>query len=150
NKKIYPTPEVNNILDKFDSSPLKKPHSLKDILKRPEISYNELSFVDPDSRLMIDSDIRSQIEMEIKYEGYIKRQNEQVDKFRKLEGVSIPNNFSYQNIPGLSNELVQKLSRVKPNSIGQASRISGITPAAISVLLVYLKKSESESAIRAD
>lgn len=150
NKKIYPTPEVNNILDKFDSSPLKKPHSLKDILKRPEISYNELSFVDPDSRLIIDSDIRSQIEMEIKYEGYIKRQNEQVDKFRKLEGVSIPNSFSYQNIPGLSNELVQKLSRVKPNSIGQASRISGITPAAISVLLVYLKKSESESAIRAD
>lgn len=149
-KKIYPTSEVNNILTKFNSSPLKKPLSLREILKRPEISYDELSFIDPESYEMLTSDIRSRIEMEIKYEGYIKRQNEQADKFRKLESVSIPGDFTYENIPGLSNELVQKLSRVKPNSIGQASRISGITPAAISVLMVYLKKSESEQAQRTD
>lgn len=149
-KKIYPTPEVNNILEKFNSSALKKPLSLREVLKRPEISYNELSFIDINSVKMTNSDIRSQIEMEIKYEGYIKREKEQALKFRKLENVTIPHDFTYENIPGLSNELVQKLSRVKPNSIGQACRISGITPAAISVLMVYLKKSESEQAARMD
>ena len=87
---------------------------------------------------------RSQIGMEIKYEGYIQRQIEQVDKFKKIEHVKIPNDFFYDNIPGLSKEIVQKLSRIRPVSLGQASRISGITPAAISVLMVYLKQNESK------
>jgi tRNA uridine 5-carboxymethylaminomethyl modification enzyme len=139
-KKLYPSADVNNIIKKFNSSPLKKPHSLKEILKRPEISYDELVFLDPESSYMLNSEIRSQIEMEIKYEGYIKRQKEQVDKFQKFEGLTIPDGFIYDNIPGLSNEITQKLSRIRPSSVGQASRISGITPAGISVLLVYLKK----------
>jgi tRNA uridine 5-carboxymethylaminomethyl modification enzyme len=78
--------------------------------------------------------------MEIKYEGYIKRQFEQVEKFKRIEQIHIPKDFSYQTIPGLSNEIVQKLSKIRPSSLGQASRISGITPAAISVLMVYLKQ----------
>jgi len=82
--------------------------------------------------------------MEVKYEGYIQRQMEQVDKFKKLENVRIPENFQYNGIPGLSREIVQKLSRIRPGSLGQASRISGITPAAISILMVYLKRREIE------
>jgi NAD/FAD-utilizing enzyme apparently involved in cell division len=83
--------------------------------------------------------------MEVKYEGYIERQLEQVDKFKKLENMRIPDNFRYESIPGLSREIVQKLSRIRPGSLGQASRISGITPAAISVLMVYLKRRELET-----
>ncbi len=89
-------------------------------------------------------DFIPQIEMEVKYEGYIKLQVEQIAKFRKLEELSIPGDFSYEGIPGLSREIVQKLSNVRPGSLGQASRISGVTPAAISVLMVYLKKCEFE------
>jgi tRNA uridine 5-carboxymethylaminomethyl modification enzyme len=80
--------------------------------------------------------------MEVKYEGYIKRQVEMIDKFKKLENLSIPQDFPYDGIPGLSKEIVQKLSNIRPESLGQASRISGITPAAISVIMVYLKKGE--------
>ncbi|MGH7791591.1 MAG: tRNA uridine-5-carboxymethylaminomethyl(34) synthesis enzyme MnmG, partial [Thermodesulfobacteriota bacterium] len=107
--------------------------------------YNELSFIDPPSGAFIASDIFSQVEMEIKYEGYIQKQMEQVDKFKHMENIKIPETFSYESIPGLSREIVQKLSRIRPTSLGQASRISGITPAAISVLMVYLKRKELQS-----
>ncbi|MEQ9619895.1 MAG: tRNA uridine-5-carboxymethylaminomethyl(34) synthesis enzyme MnmG [Deltaproteobacteria bacterium] len=141
--KVMPTSEVNDILGKLGSSPLKKPQSLKEILRRPEISYRELGFLQANNGQEIpDGDYVTQIEMEVKYEGYIKRQIEQIDKFRKLESLGIPESFSYDNIPGLSKEIVQKLSKVRPGSLGQASRISGITPAAISVLMVYLKRGE--------
>ncbi|HSE83357.1 MAG TPA: tRNA uridine-5-carboxymethylaminomethyl(34) synthesis enzyme MnmG [Thermodesulfobacteriota bacterium] len=143
--KVFPTPETNEILLRMGSSAIKKPQTLKEILRRPEITYKELSFIDPASAAFINGGIPSQIEMEVKYEGYIERQREQVDKFKKLENMRIPENFHYENIPGLSREIVQKLSRVRPNSIGQASRISGITPAAISVLMVYLKRRELET-----
>ena len=146
NTKVFPTSEVNEILGNLSSTPLKKPHSLKEVLRRPEISYKELVFLDPESSEILESQIVNQIEMEIKYEGYIKRQLEEVEKFRKLENISIPNDFVYKDIPGLSNEIVQKLSNIKPNSLGQATRISGITPAAISILMVYLKKVNGLSA----
>ncbi|HEX9831200.1 MAG TPA: tRNA uridine-5-carboxymethylaminomethyl(34) synthesis enzyme MnmG, partial [Thermodesulfobacteriota bacterium] len=133
------------ILRQLGSSQLKKPQTLKEILRRPEISYNELSFIDPPSSAFIGSDIFSQVEMEVKYEGYIQKQMEQVDKFKQLENIKIPESFSYESIPGLSREIVQKLSRILPTSLGQASRISGITPAAISVLMVYLKRKELQS-----
>ena len=131
-------------MSNFSSSPLKKPQTLHEILRRPEITYHELSFIDPESSKLLESGLSGQIEMEVKYEGYIKRQLEQVEKFKKIENVRIPESFVYGEIPGLSNEIVQKLSNIKPNSLGQATRISGITPAAISVLMVYLKKSEEE------
>lgn len=140
--KVFPTNGVNDLLARIGSSPLKKPHTLKELLRRPEITYRELSLLDTLSTDFIDSDITGQICMEIKYEGYITRQSEQVEKFKRIEKVYIPSNFSYESIPGLSNEIVQKLSRIRPSSLGQASRISGITPAAISVLMVYLRQSE--------
>lgn len=143
NIRIFPDPRTNDILAQIGSSPLKKPHTLKEILRRPEITYRELNFIVPSSPM--DEDISSQIEMEVKYEGYVQRQMEQVDKFKKLENVRIPENFNYNGIPGLSRETVQKLSRIRPGSLGQASRISGITPAAVSVLMVYLKRRELET-----
>ena len=143
--KIMPSPGVNNILSGLGSSPLKKPQSLKEILRRPEISYRELELVGGGGcEAAAGEDYVTQIEMEVKYEGYIRMQAEQIDKFKKLENMPIPGDFSYDGIPGLSKEIVQKLSNVRPGSLGQASRISGITPAAISVIMVYLKKGEFE------
>lgn len=140
NTRVFPDPKTNEMLVQLGSSPLKKPHTLKEILRRPEITYRELNLIVPSSP--INEDISSQIEMEVKYEGYIQRQMEQVDRFKRLENVRIPENFNYNGIPGLSKEIVQKLSRIRPGSLGQASRISGITPAALSVLMVYIKRRE--------
>lgn len=139
--KLTPGSEINRVLQELGTSALKKPQSLKEILRRPEISYRDLESIEqvpvPKD---ISTDIISQIEIDAKYEGYIKRQKEQIDKFKKLENLRIPESFSYEDIPGLSREIVQKLSRVRPGSLGQASRVSGITPAAVSVLMVYLKR----------
>jgi len=143
--KVVPNSQVNEILIRLGASPIKKPHSLKELLRRPEISYRDLKFFESNGdQGLIAEDVVSQIEMDIKYEGYIKRQMEQIDKFKKLEDFVIPNSFSYDNIPGLSKEIVQKLTNIRPNSLGQANRISGVTPAAISVLMVYLKRDGSQ------
>jgi len=142
NKKVLPTPEMNEILTNLSTAKMKKPQSLKEILRRTEISYKELCIIDEESAEISGSEIADQVEMEVKYEGYIKRQLEQIEKFKKLESIKIPVEFYYDDIPGLSNEIVQKLTSVKPDSLGQATRISGITPAAISVLMVYIKKIE--------
>ena len=145
NTKVVPKSKVNEILIRLGASPIKKPHTLKELLRRPEITYRDLEFLELNSpQDSITEDVVSQIEMEIKYEGYIKRQMEQIDKFKKLEDFVIPESFSYDNIPGLSKEIVQKLTVVRPNSLGQATRISGVTPAAISVLMVYLKRDGSQ------
>lgn len=142
--RVFPDSRINEILTQLGSSPLKKPQTLKELLRRPEITWRELGLIDSYYTSLINTDIFAQIEMEVKYEGYIQRQMEQVDKFKKLENVRIPENFQYNGIPGLSREIVQKLSRIRPGSLGQASRISGITPAAISILMVYLKRKEIE------
>ncbi|GJM16092.1 MAG: tRNA uridine 5-carboxymethylaminomethyl modification enzyme MnmG [Thermodesulfobacteriota bacterium] len=143
--KVVPNSEINEILVRLGASAIKKPHSLKELLRRPEISYRDLEFFESNSsQRLITEDVVSQIEMDIKYEGYIKRQMEQIEKFKKLEDYVIPQSFSYENIPGLSNEIIQKLTSVQPNSLGQATRISGVTPAAISVLMVYLKRDSSQ------
>lgn len=141
NIKVVPNSNINEILARLGASPIKKPHSLKEILRRPEVSYRDLEFFESgNNHDLISEDVISQIEMEIKYEGYIKRQTEQINKFKKLEDLTIPETFSYDSIPGLSREIIQKLTSVRPNSLGQATRISGVTPAAISVLMVYLKR----------
>ncbi|MGH7908461.1 MAG: FAD-dependent oxidoreductase, partial [Thermodesulfobacteriota bacterium] len=142
--RVFPDSRINEILTQLGSSPLKKPQTLKELLRRPEITWRELGLIDSYYTSLINTDIFAQIEMEVKYEGYIQRQMEQVDKFKKLENVRIPENFQYNGIPGLSREIVQKLTRIRPGSLGQASRISGITPAAISILMVYLKRKEIE------
>ena len=145
NIKVVPNSNINEILARLGASPIKKPHSLKEILRRPEVSYRDLEFFESgNNHDLISEDVISQIEMEIKYEGYIKRQTEQINKFKKLEDVTIPETFSYDSIPGLSREIIQKLTSVRPNSLGQATRISGVTPAAISVLMVYLKRDGSD------
>ncbi|MGQ0793654.1 MAG: tRNA uridine-5-carboxymethylaminomethyl(34) synthesis enzyme MnmG [Deltaproteobacteria bacterium] len=138
--RVFPTPKFNEMLTTLGSAPIKKPHTLKEILRRPEFDYRLLALIDADSAALINTDIASQIEMDVKYEGYIERQMEQIDRFRRTEGMKIPDGFSYASIPGLSREIVQKLSHIRPASIGQASRISGITPAAIGILMVYLKR----------
>jgi len=138
---LTPSSDTNRVLRELGSAPLKKPQSLKEILRRPEISYRDLGYLNQGSPLRENrEDVICQIEMDTKYEGYIKRQKEQIDKFKKLENLRIPESFSYEDIPGLSREIVQKLSNVRPSSLGQASRVSGITPAAVSVLMVYLKR----------
>ncbi len=141
--KVVPNSHINEILAKLGASQIKKPHSLKELLRRPEISYNDLEFFEANG--VKNPDIISQIEMEVKYEGYIKRQMEQINKFKKLEDFIIPDSFSYNDIPGLSREIVQKLTDVRPSSLGQATRISGVTPAAISVLMVYLKRDGNQN-----
>lgn len=143
--KVFPDSRTNDILIQLGSSPLKKPYTLKELLRRPEITYRELALIDPVSATLANTDISIQVEMEVKYEGYIQRQIEQIEKFKKLENIKIPEGFSYENIPGLSREIVQKLSRICPVSLGQASRIPGMTPAALSVLIVYLRRNENIS-----
>ncbi|MCH8029293.1 MAG: tRNA uridine-5-carboxymethylaminomethyl(34) synthesis enzyme MnmG [Candidatus Dadabacteria bacterium] len=145
--KINPDSELNQLLERMGSQQIKKPYSLKELLRRPDISYEELGRIDPLSMTFVGTDISSHIQMEIKYEGYIKRQLEQLKKFKKMEGLEIPEGFYYDKIPGLSREIVQKLSSVQPKSLGQASRISGITPAAMSVLMVYLRRDEMLSSV---
>ena len=140
NEKVFPNEKTNRILENLGSQRIKKPQSLKEILRRPGFTYEMLSFIDSAANPDISPKLGAQIEMEVKYEGYIKRQKEEVGKLQKFENMKIPETFEYGGIPGLSNEIVQKLSRIKPESVGQASRVSGITPAAISVLLVHIRK----------
>ena len=140
NEKVFPNEKTNRILENLGSQRIRKPQSLKEILRRPGFTYEMLGFIDFAANPDISPKLGAQIEMEVKYEGYIKRQKEEVGKLQKFENMKIPEKFEYGNIPGLSNEIVQKLSRIKPESVGQASRVSGITPAAISVLLVHIRK----------
>ena len=144
-ERIFPNEETNKILENLGSQKIKKPQTLKEILRRPNFTYEMLRFIDPSRNLGVSSELGSQIEMEIKYEGYINRQQEEIARFHRFENMKIPKAFEYANIPGLSNEIVQKLSKVKPESVGQASRISGVTPAAISVLLVHIRKNLGEA-----
>ena len=136
--RIFPTSEMVDKLKTLKSSPLKSPSSLKDILRRPEIHYRDLKRISP-SPGKVSPEISRQVEIEIKYAGYIKRQNLQIEKFKKMENQIIPPDFDFNSIPGLSREIKEKLSHIRPTSLGQASRISGVTPAAISLLMILLK-----------
>ena len=110
---------------------------ISDLIKRTEVKYDDLAIVDKDRPSLTDAE-REQVEIQIKYDGYIKRQMHQVEQFKKLEKKKIPSNINYEEINGLSLEARQKLTKQKPESVGQASRISGVSPADISVLLVVL------------
>jgi tRNA uridine 5-carboxymethylaminomethyl modification enzyme len=137
--KISPTKEKNKILENLGISPLKNVISLYDLLRRPEISYCNLVPLFTCNSLQ-NNEVIKQIEIQIKYEGYIKRQQDEIDKFKKSENLKIPFDLDYQNLSGLSNEAREKLSKIRPLSIGQASRISGITPASISAIMINLKR----------
>jgi tRNA uridine 5-carboxymethylaminomethyl modification enzyme len=139
NINLLPTPGTNDRLKALGTVPLKNPTSLIDLLRRPEISYSNLNSFYQDCALT-DPAVAEEVEIQVKYAGYIKRQEEQVGKLLKLEGIRLPANMDFMDIPGLTAEVREKLRKVKPLSLGQASRISGVTPAAISVLMIYLKK----------
>jgi tRNA uridine 5-carboxymethylaminomethyl modification enzyme len=139
---LHPSETSNNLLKSKGSSFLEEPVSLDRLLKRPELSYEEIEALSPPPESLAKA-VKRQVEVECKYEGYLRRQEAEVLKFKKLEQVSIPEKFSYAGIPGLSNETRQKLQEIEPISIGQASRIPGMTPAALSILLVYLRKLDS-------
>ena len=136
---IKPTEEVNKFLKAHNSSELSNGIKLIELLKRTEIKYEDLKEIDP-CRPQLTKMEAEEVEIEIKYEGYIKLQLTQVEKFKKLENKLLPEEIDYSKLKGISLEARQKLNKFKPNSIGQASRISGISPADISVLLIYLEQ----------
>ena len=136
---VKPTPETNNRLSSRDMAPLKNMVSLAGLLRRPELVLDDLQDL-LGIEIQVDSNVRLEVQNQVKYEGYIKRQQEQVERFKKLENIVLPENMNYAELPGLSHEVVEKLARVRPRSLGQASRISGVTPAAISVLQVCLRR----------
>jgi len=137
--RINPTNENNEILHQWGTTSLKKNSSLQEILKRPEIHFKHLFAFDPGLESLPEA-IKEQVEIQVKYEGYIKRQMEQIERFKKLEELNFPGSFDFSSVIGLTTEVMEKLKKIKPYSLGQASRISGVTPAAISILMVNLKK----------
>ena len=136
---IKPTEEVNNFLEKNNSSKITAGVKLADLLKRTELNYKKLSEID-NNRPLLSKQEAQEVEIQVKYEGYIKMQEEQVKKFKKLEDKILSEDIDYNDIKGLRIEARQKLNKVKPQSIGQASRISGVSPADVSVLLIYLEQ----------
>ena len=138
---IKPTDKVNEFLKKYGSSPISTGVKLSDLLKRTEITYEKLKEID-EERPEIDYQVGEEVQIQVKYEGYIKLQEEQVKKFKKLERKLLSEDIDYSKIEGLRLEARQKLNKIKPNSIGQASRISGVSPADISVLLIYLEQNK--------
>lgn len=134
---IPPSKEVNDLLERNSSTILSTGAKLSDLIKRPELDYQKLKAID-NQRQELDYDICEQVNIQIKYEGYIKRQLMQVEQFKKLEKKLIPQDIDYKNIKGLRIEAQQKLDAIKPSNIGQASRISGVSPADITMLLVHL------------
>ena len=136
---IKPTSEVNKFLSNNNTTTINNGVKLSDLLKRSELNYEKLKEID-NNRPELSKEIAEEVEIQVKYEGYIKMQEEQVEKFKKLERKLLPNDIDYSKIKGLRLEAIQKLNNIRPNSVGQASRISGVSPADISVLLIYLEK----------
>ena len=131
--------KVQNLLGSFGSTPLNSGTTLAELIRRPELSYEKLADID-ENRPELPYDVEEQVNINIKYDGYIKRQMRQVEQFKKLENKKIPEDINYDEIQSLRIEAKQKLNAIRPASIGQASRISGVSPADVSVLLVYLKQ----------
>ena len=136
---ISPSEEINNILVSRETSPIITGVKLVDLLKRPQLSYEVLKPIDKD-RPELDANIFEQIEVEVKYEGYIKKQLAQVEQMRRMESKSLPIDLDYKTIAGLRLEAQEKLNKVHPSNLGQAARISGVSPADISVLVIWLSR----------
>lgn len=136
---VTPTQEVQNFLVEIGSSPIKSGIPLYELMKRPQVTYENTNFIDA-KRVKISEAIVQQVEIQIKYDGYIQRQLRQVEQFKKMENKRIPGGIDFYDIKGLRIEARQKLSEIRPYSLGQASRISGVSPADISVLMVYMEQ----------
>ena len=143
NTNIGAGEETQKLLEKYGSTQLKSGISLAELIKRPELDYERLAPLDA-GRPSLPADVCEQVNIEIKYEGYIKRQMQQVIQFKKTEGRHLPENFDYSQVKSLRLEAIQKLNKIQPATIGQASRISGVSPADISVLLVYFAREKQE------
>ena len=136
---IAPSPELNQLLSEHDTAPLQTGCKIADLVRRPQLGYEMLAPFDAE-RPQLPPDVREQVEIQIKYEGYIQRQNLAIDRSQKLEQKKLPSNTDYSTIRGLRLEAAEKLNKIQPVSIGQASRISGVSPADITVLLVWLEQ----------
>ena len=130
---------MQECLKSYGSTELKTGSTLAELVRRPELSYEAVKEIDP-KRPVLDWDVAEQVNINIKYEGYIKRQLQQVAQFKKMESRKLDESFDYSTVKSLRKEAVQKLNLYKPRNIGQASRISGVSPADISVLLVHLEQ----------
>ena len=139
NTVVKPTEKVNELLKNNNSSPLTTGVKMAELLRRTEMNYELLGEID-ENRKELPKEVTQEVEIEVKYKGYIKLQQAQVEKFKKLEAKLLPQDIDYSTIKGLRLEARQKLNKIKPNSVGQASRISGVSPADISVLLIYLEQ----------
>jgi len=137
---LPPSSVPNDLAEKIVGSPLKKEANLMELLRRPEVNYHSLMELPGAGDAVLDEKVAEQLEIQAKYHGYIERQQTEIDKRKKHETTELAQDIDYSLVKGLSNEVAQKLNEHKPTTIGQASRISGVTPAAVSILLVYLKK----------
>lgn len=142
--KIYPFPAINEVLRSLGTEPIKSPVSLFQLLRRDGLGYDDLAPL-PGWEPVSNPRVKKEIEIEAKYEGYIKRQREEVEKLRELEKKKIPGDLDYDTVPGLSNELKTKLKKVAPETIGQANRIPGMTPGALTAVMVAIRKWELET-----
>jgi tRNA uridine 5-carboxymethylaminomethyl modification enzyme len=138
-KKLMPTKATNESLKELNLEPIKNPTTLEELLKRPGVTMATLKRLEERVGSFKD-DVAYQVELNVKYRGYTDRQMEMVARASRLEERKIPSGISYEEVSGLSREVVEKLSRIRPVSLGQASRISGVTPAAVSALLIHFKK----------
>ncbi|MGL6017981.1 MAG: tRNA uridine-5-carboxymethylaminomethyl(34) synthesis enzyme MnmG, partial [Gibbsiella quercinecans] len=141
-RDIWAHPHAENIaqVNALLKAPLSREVNGEDLLRRPEMDYAALTAIAAFGPALADSQAAEQVEIQVKYEGYIARQQDEIEKQQRNENTVLPLDLDYRQVSGLSNEVIAKLNDHKPNSIGQASRISGVTPAAISILLVWLKK----------
>ena len=137
---IPPTKKVNDLLVSHETSPLVTGVHLDDLLKRPQLNYEVLKPVDTTRPDDLPLDVQELCQVEVKYEGYIRRQQSQIDEMRRLECKLFPEDMDYTAIAGLRLEAQEKLGKIRPRSVGQASRISGVSPADISVLLIWLEQ----------
>ena len=136
--------KVQSLLAEYGSTPLKSGITMEELIRRPELDYEKLAPVDPE-RPVLPADVREQVNIEIKYEGYIRRQKQQVEHFKKLESRLIPDDIDYSEVGSLRIEAAQKLERFRPHSLGQASRIAGVSPADIAMLNVWLEQKKREN-----
>jgi tRNA uridine 5-carboxymethylaminomethyl modification enzyme len=137
---IHPQHSTLAAINSLLKTPLSREASLEELLRRPEMTYQKMMKIDGLGPALADPIAADQVEIQIKYAGYINRQQEEIAKQQRNEQTKLPTDFNYTTVKGLSNEVIMKLNQHQPTTVGQASRISGITPAAISLLLVYLKK----------
>ncbi|RHO58506.1 tRNA uridine-5-carboxymethylaminomethyl(34) synthesis enzyme MnmG [Eubacterium sp. AM05-23] len=146
---IKPGEHTNKVLEGIGSSPIKSGVTLAELIRRPEVGYANTAELDPERPVLSDA-VCEQVEVQIKYDGYIKKQIAQVEQFKKMEKKLIPENIDYSGIGGLRLEAVEKLTDIQPKSMGQASRISGVSPADLSVLLIYLEQNRRQAPAEGD